>query len=140
MAIEKLALADAMDGSTYFAVSIDGQDYRIAPSAIVEFLNGELTFPGALVSQYASPSATGFSVTIASADTHLILSPLAGYAAGTIVLPSATDGQELLVNCTQSVAALTITGAAIGAPSSLAANGFFRLKYDGIASTWYRVG
>jgi hypothetical protein len=110
---------------------------------------------GDYASQYAAPSATGFTVAITdsssdgvtSSNVHLILTPLAGYAAGTITLPAKAglvDKQEVLVNCTQAVTTLTIglngaTGA-VGAPTTLAANAFFRLKYDAVTSNWYRVG
>lgn len=66
--------------------------------------------------------------------------------AGTIILPGADDrahGQEVLVTCTQAVAALTFNGsgaAVAGAPTNLAANGFFRLRFDSISTTWYRIG
>jgi hypothetical protein len=66
--------------------------------------------------------------------------------AGTIILPGIDDrahGQEVLVTCTRAVAALTVAGsgaAVAGAPASLAANGFFRLRFDNISSTWYRIG
>ncbi|WP_323141286.1 hypothetical protein [Massilia phyllosphaerae] len=66
--------------------------------------------------------------------------------AGTIILPGADDrahGQEVLVTCTQAVAALTFNGsgaAVAGAPANLAANGFFRLRFDSISNTWYRIG
>ena len=42
--------------------------------------------------QYAAPNATGFTVTVStpeSADAWVVITPAAGYAAGTIVLPSA---------------------------------------------------
>ena len=102
-------------------------------------------------SQYAAPSASGFSVTIAPVtagdNVHLILTPTAGYAAGTIILPAVAgviDKQEVLVNCTQQVTALTINGngavAVTGEPTSLGADDFFRLKYDIVVQTWYRVG
>lgn len=99
--------------------------------------------------QYASPSATGFSVAItnSSANTHLILTPTAGFATGTIVLPAianVVDKQEILVNCTQQVVTLTVdgngAGAVTGEPSSLGADDFFRLKYDATTDAWYRVG
>ena len=99
--------------------------------------------------QYSAPSATGFSVSITDnqVNVHLILTPTAGFATGTITLPSATnalDGQCVLVNSTQLVTTLTIgaNGATsvTGAPTSLAANGYFTLKYDRVSSTWYRVG
>lgn len=98
--------------------------------------------------QYAAPSATGFTVTITNADddVHLILTPVAGYAAGTIVLPAysvARDKQVVTVNCTQSVGTLTINGngavAVTGAPTSLTANAFFTLCYDAVMQTWYRI-
>jgi hypothetical protein len=66
--------------------------------------------------------------------------------AGTIILPGEDDrahGQEVLVTCTQAVAALTVNGSGAtvaGAPASLAANGFFRLRFDSISTTWYRIG
>lgn len=99
--------------------------------------------------QYAAPNATGFTVTVAtpeSADAWVVITPAAGYAAGALVLPAASaavHAQEVLVNCTQSVGTLTVTssGATVaGAPTSLSANGFFRLKFEAITSTWYRVG
>lgn len=98
-----------------------------------------------LTTQYASPSATGFSVTVNYDSAWLVLTPAAGYAAGTLVLPlSPADKSELLVNSTQAVTALTIDGngasGVVGAPTGLSANGFFRLRYDGQSYTWYRVG
>lgn len=123
--------------------------YFLPTDALVAYLNANLTFPGGVVTQYSSPSATGFSVSITSddSDRHLILTPLAGYANGTIVLPLAStcrDGQTLLVNCTQAVTTLTITlngaAGAVGAPTTLAANAFFTLKYDSPSTNWYRVG
>jgi len=101
--------------------------------------------------QYNSPGATGFSVNITGAaggnDVHLILTPLAGYAAGTLVLPpvaSARDKQEVTVNCTQAVTTLTVSGngalGVVGAPTTLAANAFFKMCYDAVMRTWYRIG
>lgn len=94
--------------------------------------------------QFSAPSATGFSVTVADGDTWLVLTPVAGYAAGTIVLPATpADRDEFLCNCTQSVTTLTIDGngkTVTGAPTTLAANAYFRLRYEGVTGTWYRVG
>jgi len=102
------------------------------------------------VTQYAAPAATGFTVLVAPPDSgdsmFLLLTPNAGYAAGTITLPAAAtcvDGQELLVTTTQLVTALTVGGngsTVNGAPTTLAANAFFRLRFDGVFKAWYRVG
>ena len=127
-------------------------DFRGAPwSVVLAFLQDNLDFSqsDAFTSQYASPSATGFTVNIDGTDdsVHLILTPTAGFAAGTIKLPAKAglaDKQEVLVNCTQAVTTLTIdangAGAVTGAPTTLAANDFFRLKYDASGDAWYRVG
>jgi hypothetical protein len=122
----------------------NGDTRKAALSTLVTFMQENLTVPGTLTTQYAAPSSTGFTVTITAADKWLILTPTAGFAAGTIVLPSApTDKQVVSVNCTQSVAALSVTAGGTtvtGAPTSLAANGFFTLRFDAAASVWYRVG
>lgn len=120
---------------------------------LLSWIQSNLTFPAAgrpePNTQFASPNASGFSVAINNdnEDTHLILSPLAGYAAGTIVLPASTsarDKQLVIVNCTQQVTALTVNGngavAVVGAPTSLAADDFFTLKYDATMDSWYRIG
>jgi hypothetical protein len=97
-----------------------------------------------LVTQYSAPSATGFTVTISAVNTWLPLAPAAEYATGTIVLPAGVDRAEILVNTTQAVTALTVTPASgefvTGAPTGLAQYGFFRLRFDEVADTWYRVG
>jgi hypothetical protein len=79
-------------------------------------------------------------------NVYLLLTPTGTLAAGTITLPalaSAVDGQQVLVSCTQIVTALTVAGNGAtvnGAPTTLAANGFFRLRFDGVNNSWYRVG
>jgi len=100
--------------------------------------------------QYAAPSATGFSVQILDEDqdVHLILTPGAGYADGEIVLPNVAncrDKQEVTVNCTQTIGTLVVNGngaiAVTGAPAAIAAaNEFFKMCYDKPTSTWYRIG
>lgn len=132
-----------------------GDDRAAAASVLLAYMQANLNFsPSDLyTTQYASPSATGFSVTVTdgvddNTSVHLILTPLASYTTGTIVLPPVaklTDKQEVLVNCTQGITvSLTIdkngaTGV-VGAPTSLVANNFFRLKYDAVSKNWYRVG
>lgn len=129
----------------------NGDSRKTSLQLLTSYLQDALTFPSAadFTTQRAAPSATGFSVAITdgSDDIHLILTPVAGYATGTITLPAvanAVDKQEVLVNSTQAVTTLTINGngagAVTGEPSTLAANDFFKLKYDLGTLTWYRVG
>jgi hypothetical protein len=124
----------------------NGDTRKASLSVLKAFFTDGITAADDKVTQYAAPSATGFSVQILDGSRWLILTPGAGYAAGTLVMPAVAgvvDKQELLVNCTQSVATLTITGngaTVTGAPTALSANGFFRLRFDAVASVWYRVG
>lgn len=152
MAIERLVLTDTVTGATYFAVNVNNQDYRLATATLLAYMQANLTFPTFtgfvnFATQYSAPSSSGFSVQVTntSANTHLILTPTAGFAAGTIVLPistSAIDKQEILVNSTQSVTALTVNGngaSVVGAPTTLSQNESFGLKYDTLTATWYRL-
>ena len=99
------------------------------------------------VTQYSVP-ATGGTVLAndEKANVWLVLTPTATLATLTIKMPllaNTVDRQELLVNCTQQVTALTFDGngsTLIGAPSSLIPNGYFRLRFDAVSKIWYRVG
>ena len=62
---------------------------------------------------------------------------------GAIVLPTgAADKSVVSVNCTQIVTTLSVTSGntVTGAPTTLAANGFFTMRYDAATAAWYRVG
>lgn len=153
--IKNLTALDSLAAGDNIAVgsSTNGDDRRAALSTLLSYLQSNLVITDALafaeyLTQYAAPSATGFSIQVTDADDniHLIITPVAGYAAGTIVLPTSTnciDKQDILVNCTQAVTTLTVAGngaTVTGAPTTLAANAYFRLKYDLAGTTWYRVG
>jgi len=155
MAINKLNATDTISTSDLLALwsATNGDDRRTSFAVLLEFMQNNLTFTSpsfqAYATQYAVPSATGFNIQITDGDDniHLILTPTAGYAAGTITLPLSTncvDTQEIIVNCTQAVTALTVDGngatAVTGEPTSLGADDFFRLKYDLLSKTWYRIG
>lgn len=148
MSIERLSLKTPVTASTYFAGNVDAQDYRYSAAALLAYMQDNLEFPSAYTPQYSAPSATAFSVQITDGrdNIHLILTPAAGYADGEIVLPAVAncvDGQSILINCTQIVTALVVDGngaTVTGAPTTLAANAYFTLKFDDVTDTWYRVG
>jgi hypothetical protein len=51
--------------------------------------------------------------------------------------------QEILVNTTQTITSLTVNlNGAVGGgvPTTLAANGFFTLRFEPVIQKWYRVG
>lgn len=154
--INKLTRSDEVSAGDVLPVYIQNQgDARgVSVSVLQEYMQNSLTFPVAgpgfqeYTTQIASPPATGFTVAIVpGSNIHLILNPVTGLAAGTIALPpiaGVIDKQDILVNCTQQVASLVVDGngafAVNGAPSSLGADSFFRLKFDITSSSWYRVG
>ena len=98
-----------------------------------------LTVTGSTFNTTISPATPGASV-------WALLNPSVSFAGAQIYLPDAdsrADGQEVLITCTQAVAALAVDGNDVpvnGAPSALTANGFFRMRYDSGNNAWFRVG
>ncbi len=149
--IRNLSGIDALTAGDLMVANVvnDSQNRKVAISVLQKFMQDNLNFGvAAFTTQFASPSSTGFSIQINdnANDTHLILTPTATFAAGTIVLPKATvavDKQQVLVNSTQIVTTLTIDGngaiAVTGEPTTLAANDFFTLKFEKATSVWYRI-
>ncbi len=135
--------------------SANGDARRASLTPLLEFIQANLTVTGStFATQYSAPAA-GNTVTVASSgsdadgseNVHLILTPAGTLATLTIKLPVSTalvDKQEILINCTQIVTTLSWdkNGASdiVGEPTTLAANGFLRLKYDSVTQNWYRVG
>lgn len=150
MNINQLSALDTLKASDLFAVwSTDNGDTRkVSATVLAALIQTLLSLSDDKVTQYAAPSASGFTVSITDSDSSiwLILTPTAGFAAGTIKLPAlanCADKQEVLVNCTQAVTALTVDGngaTVTGEPAALAANDFFRLRFDAVSDVWYRVG
>lgn len=144
--INQLSSMDSLSGGDQLAVwaTNNGDTRKSSLTLLLSWMQDNLTLPGSLTTQYAAPSATGFSVTVALGDTWMLLTPTATFAAGTIVLPSApADKAEVSVNCTQIVSALTVSAGGTtvtGAPTTLAAaNEFFTMRFDAATNAWYRV-
>jgi hypothetical protein len=118
----------------------------VTMDALVTYLQESWAAPG-YQTQFITPT-TGFSqaVTDNSQSTWLIIQPSGTLATGTIVLPLASnciDGQEVMVSTTQEITALTVSGnsaiAVYGAPTTLAAETSFRLRYYLNTTSWYMV-
>jgi hypothetical protein len=145
-AINNLPAADiAAADQIPFSSTANGQDRKTSVTQLSTLLQALLTSAGS-ITQYAAPSATGFSVTInpptPGGSVYLLLTPTAGFAAGTIVMPAQpADRQEVSVVTTQSISTLTVSGngaTVTGSPSTLAANATFKLRYNAAgAAGWY---
>ena len=101
---------------------------------------------GNLLTQYATP-LTGTTVKavplLTGQSVWLLLTPAGTIAALTVTLfDSPQDKQEINVTTTQTITALTVGGngyTVLGAPTTLAANGFFTLRFDAVNKVYYRV-
>lgn len=150
MAIRSLTQFSELDEADQIPLNSEaaGGDVRVALSVLADFIQSLLVIPTEMETQYEAPGGSGFTVTIEPTEeggnVWLLLTPGGNYAAGTINLPDGVDKQEVLCNCTTIITTLTVAcpgGSGItGAPLTLAANDFFRMRYDGVNSRWYRVG
>ena len=132
----------------------NGRSARTSINVLTEYMQTTLDFGDKIpqyVSQYSTPSSTSFDIQIGlgtdgTSNYHLILTPTGAFADGAITLPavaSVVDKQLVMFNTTQAVTAFTVNGNGAnvtGAPTTLAANDYFTLKYDIFTATWYRVG
>lgn len=145
----RLTVVDTVsDGDKIPAWTSNESDWRGVPaSALKSYVVDSIDLDDK-VTYYTSP-ASGSTVQYTLLGTKswwLVVTPTGTVASFSIIFPSYTtlfDKQEFLINTSQ---ALTTVGygsggaSVIGAPNTLAAGGFFRLRYDATLNTWYRVG
>ena len=141
----RLTRTDAVDSGDQFTVAKgDSVDYRLLSQAgLLSWIQSNFASPD-FTKQKVTPS-DGFTVTMTQDGTNswLLIVPPSAISSGTIELPAATvaaDGQELIFTTTRQIPSLSVTcsgGTVTGAPSAIAANGSFRLKYDLSATTWF---
>lgn len=143
--INDLTAASSLSAGTLLPVWNDSDTQRATMTLLQAYMQANLTFTAAKpVQQFAVPT-TGQTVTVATGDTWLIVTPAGTLAALTITLPTdRTDGEIVRVSCSQIITSLTVGGAGTtvnGAPTTLAAaNGFFEMAYTSTLNAWYRVG
>lgn len=90
-----------------------------------------------------STVASGSTIALTNATSHLLYNNAATAAALTVTLPSASlqDGQMVTIATQSAITALTVNGGTIyGAPTTLAAGGFATLIYSSTATAWFRKG
>lgn len=135
-----LAAADQVP----FAPSGDRTTKKFSLTLLLAWMQANLTFTAAKpVQQFAAP-LTGATVVVATGDTWLLITPAGTLAALTVTLPAdRTEGEIVRVTSSQILTSLTVGGAGTtvnGAPTTLAANGFFEMAYSATLNAWYRVG
>jgi hypothetical protein len=147
MAIQNLDNVDSISPSTLFAVNQNGLDYNCTAAVVADFIEQNVTVNDGKVIQYSSPiSASTVAISGTNNSVWLVLTPISTVASLTIQLPQVSGcvaNQEVLVNTTQTITSLTVNlNGAVGGgvPTTLAANGFFTLRFEPVIQKWYRVG
>jgi len=125
----------------------NGDARKVSVSQLLEYF--QTTFAAPTVATNLYTPGTGFNVTVPtpiSEQQWMILQPAGTLATGTITLPLNTgvpDGTEVLITTTQIITAFTLAlngaSAAFGAPTTLAANDFFRVRFYQSTNSWYRI-
>jgi hypothetical protein len=126
----------------------NGDARKVSVSQLLQYFQNTFAAPTVATNLY-TPS-TGFNVTVptpVSEQQWMILQPAGTLATGTITLPLNTgvpNGTEVLITTTQIITTFTLAlngaTAAFGAPTTLAANAFFRVRFYQATNSWYRIG
>lgn len=147
--IDKLSAVDQVYSTDQVPIwsSVNGDARKASMALVSQFVASQIAAGDDKDTQYSAPlTGTTVQVTDSANSVWLILTPAGTLAALTIALPAkanCADKQEVLVNTRQTLTSLTVScsgGTVVGAPTTLAANGYFRMRYDAVMSTWYRVG
>jgi len=148
--INQLAGLSQVSGGDLLPIYVpnNGDARKVSVSQLLAYFQTVFAAPTVSTNLY-TPGA-GFNVTVptpVSEQQWMLLQPAGTLATGTITLPLNTgtpDGTQLLVTTTQIITAFTLAlngaAAAFGAPTTLAANAFFTMRFYQSTNSWYRIG
>ena len=125
----------------------NGDARRVSVTQLLQYF--QQTFAAPTVATNLYTPGTGFNITVptpTSEQQWMVIQPAGTLAAGTVTLPLNTgvpDGTQVLVTTTQIITSFTLAlngaAAAFGAPTTLAANAFFTMRFYQATNSWYRV-
>lgn len=125
----------------------NGDARRLPISGLLNYFQQSFASPSLATNVYTP--GTGFSLAVptpVAQQQWMLIQPAGTLATGTVTLPLNTgtpDGTEVLVTTTQQITAFTLgaNGAAAlyGAPTTLAAEDFFRMRFVQATNSWYRI-
>lgn len=142
-AVSKLQLGDLL---AIFSTN-NGDARKASLSVLLQFIEDNIG-QTSYVTQREVVASTGFNVNVTDNGENiwLIMNLTGSFATGAITLPplaNAVDGQEISVFSTRQVTTFTVNGngavAVLGAPTALAAESTFTLRFDSGSNSWYRV-
>jgi hypothetical protein len=125
----------------------NGDARRLPISALLAYFQQTFASPTLATNVYTP--GTGFNLAVptpVAAQQWMLIQPAGTLATGTVTLPLNTqtpDGTEVLVTTTQQITAFTLgangAAAVYGAPTTLAAEDFFRMRFVQATNSWYRI-
>ena len=125
----------------------NGDARRLPISQLLNYF--EQTFASPDIATNVYTPGTGFNITVPTptAPQWMLIQPAGTLASGTVTLPINTQtpsGTEVLITTTQIITTFTLAanGAAnvYGAPTTLTANQFFKMRFVQSTNSWYRIG
>jgi hypothetical protein len=147
--INQLSPLSQLSGGDQIPVYVpnNGDARRCSVTQLLQYFQSTFAAPTVATNLYTP--GTGFNITVPTPTTEqqwMILQPAGTLAAGTITLPLNTgvpDGTQVLVTSTQIITSFTLAlngaAAAFGAPTTMAANAFFTVRFYQATNSWYRV-
>ena len=125
----------------------NGDARRLPVSSLLQYFQQTFASPTLATNVYTP--GTGFNIAVPTpvADQQwMLIQPAGTLALGTITLPLNTqtpDGTEVMVTTTQEITGFTLAlngaTAAYGAPTTLLAEEFFRMRFVQATNSWYRI-
>ena len=125
----------------------NGDARRLPIGALLQYFQQTFASPTLATNVYTP--GTGFNLAVptpVSQQQWMLIQPAGTLATGTVTLPLNTqtpDGTEVLITTTQQITAFTLgaNGASqlYGAPNTLAAQDFFRMRFVQATNSWYRI-
>jgi hypothetical protein len=125
----------------------NGDARRTSIGSLLTFFQQSFASPTLATNLYTP--GTGFNIAVptpVAQQQWMLIQPAATLATGTITLSLNTqtpDGTEVLITTTQQITAFTLAanGASqlYGAPNTLAAQDFFRMRFYQATNSWYRI-
>ena len=125
----------------------NGDARRLPISALLQYFQQTFASPTLATNVYTP--GTGFNLAVptpVAQQQWMLIQPAGTLATGTVTLPLNTqtpDGTEVLITTTQQITAFTLAGngaaQVYGAPTTLAAEDFFRMRFVQATNSWYRI-
>lgn len=125
----------------------NGDARRLPIGALLQYFQQTFASPTLATNVYTP--GTGFNLPVptpVAQQQWMLIQPAGTLATGSVTLPlntSTPDGTEVLITTTQQITAFTLNAngasALYGAPTTLAAEDFFRMRFVQATNSWYRI-